>query len=123
LHLIKEAQLLTGSPGRAFSAWMHDGAVQRLRIGFDGYMLRVEPEDSQPAVVAPTSSARCRRRASLCKRAGSTPNRCRSPPMRMQSVTSSNLDQVGDTANRQLIVVQERRGYRYDGVPSELSWR
>ena len=53
MHLIKEAEVLTGSPGRAFSAWMHDGAVQRLRIGFDGYMLRVEPEDGQPAVLAP----------------------------------------------------------------------
>ena len=53
LHLIKEAEVLTGSPGRAFSAWMHDGAVQRLRIGFDGYMLRVEPEHGQPLVLAP----------------------------------------------------------------------
>ena len=42
--------------------------------------------------------------------------------MRMQSVTSSNLDQVGyDTANRQLIVVfKSGTAYRYDGVPGEL---
>ena len=53
LHLIKEAEVLTGLPGRAFCAWMHDGALQRLRIGFDGYMFRLEPEQGQPAVLAP----------------------------------------------------------------------
>lgn len=53
LHLIKEAEVLTGSPGRAFIAWMDDGAHQRLRIGFDGYMFRLEPEQGPPAVLAP----------------------------------------------------------------------
>ena len=42
--------------------------------------------------------------------------------MRMQSVTSSSLDQVGyDPANRQLMVVfKSGAAYRYDGVPGEL---
>ena len=42
--------------------------------------------------------------------------------MRLQSVTSSNLDQVGyDPVNRQLIVVfKSGAAYRYDGVPGEL---
>lgn len=42
--------------------------------------------------------------------------------MRLQTVTSSNLDQVGyDAVNRQLIVVfKSGAAYRYDGVPHEL---
>ncbi len=53
LHLIKEAEVLTGSPGRAFCAWMHDGALQRVRIGFDGYMFRLEPEQGEATLLAP----------------------------------------------------------------------
>ena len=42
--------------------------------------------------------------------------------MHLQTVTSSNLDQVGyDAARRQLVVVfRSGEAYRYDGVPPEL---
>ena len=53
MHLIKEAEVFSGSPGCAFTALMSDGASERLRIGFDGYMLRVEPEQAPPALFAP----------------------------------------------------------------------
>ena len=53
MQLIKEAEVLTGSPGRAFTALMPDGAAERLRIGFDGYLLRVEPEHAQGAMFTP----------------------------------------------------------------------
>jgi hypothetical protein len=53
MHLIKEAEILTGSAGRGFTALLSDGATQRLRIGFDGYMFRVEVQPGQPALFAP----------------------------------------------------------------------
>ena len=42
--------------------------------------------------------------------------------MQLQTVISSNLDQVGyDAVNRQLVVVfKGGTGYSYDGVPGEL---
>ncbi len=42
--------------------------------------------------------------------------------MRLQTVTSSNLDRVGyDAVNRQLIVVfKSGTAYRYDGVPNDV---
>ena len=53
LQLIKEAEVLTGAPGRRFAALTHDGATQRLRIRFDGYVFCLEPEQGPPALLAP----------------------------------------------------------------------